>query len=59
MLQPCHDRLDEVRSEPMFVQRGREEVGERDGRDLAFFFNGVHVHAEAELVVATGYISMT
>jgi hypothetical protein len=32
-------------------------VGERDGRDLTFFFDGVHVHAEAELVVATGYIS--
>jgi hypothetical protein len=32
-------------------------MGERDGRDLAFFFDSVHIHAEAELVVAVGRVS--
>jgi hypothetical protein len=58
-LQSRHDGLDKVGSEPTLIQSGGDEVCERDGRDLAFFFNRVHIHAEAELVVATGYISMT
>jgi hypothetical protein len=32
-------------------------VGKGNGCDLAFFFDGVHVNAETELVVATGCIS--
>jgi hypothetical protein len=29
-------------------------MSQRDGRNLAFFFDGVHVHVEAALVMAVG-----
>jgi hypothetical protein len=57
-LQSRYDRLDKVRPEPVLIQRGRDEVGECHRRDLAFFFDGVHVHSEAELIVAVAYVSI-
>lgn len=51
-LEASNDRFEEVRSESPFVKRGGDEVGEGPRCDLAFFFDGVHVHAKAELIVS-------
>jgi hypothetical protein len=42
----------------MLVQGARDVVGKDHRRDLVFFFDGVHVHAEAELVVAVGCVGV-
>jgi hypothetical protein len=43
--------FNEVRPEAALIESGGHEMSEGNGGDLAFFLDGVHVHAQAKLIV--------
>ena len=48
MVDPRHDRADEIRAKPLLVQTARHQVGHGLRRDLALLAQAVHVYFVAE-----------
>jgi hypothetical protein len=50
-VEACDDRLNEVRAESLFVEKGRHQLAERCWLDVALLPQRVHGHAESEFLV--------